>query len=48
MNKQMLNSSRPIIAILVGIAILNQKIIYKDDIKIVTEFPCLLGHPAQI
>ena len=24
----------------------NQKIIYKDDNKIVTEFPCLLGHPV--
>ena len=21
-------------------------IIYKDDIEIVTEFPCLLGHPV--
>ena len=34
-------------AFLVGITILNQKIIYKDDIKIVTEFPCLLGHPVE-
>ena len=31
----------------VGITILNQRIIYKDDIEFVTEFPCLLGHPVQ-
>ena len=30
----------------VGITILNQRIIYKDDIEFVTEFPCLLGHPV--
>ena len=47
-NKQILNSSRRIIAFIVGITILNQKIIYKDDITIVTEFPCLLGHPVFI
>ena len=29
----------------VGITILNQRIIWKDDIEFVTEFPCLLGHP---
>ena len=27
--------------------ILNQRIIYKDDIEFVTEFPCLLGHPVR-
>ena len=37
-NKQIMNSSRRIIAFLLGITILNRKI------KIVTEFPCLLGH----
>ena len=26
---------------------LNQKIILKDDIEFVTEFPCLLGHPVS-
>ena len=30
----------------VGITILNQRIIWKDDIEFVTEFPCLLGHPV--
>ena len=30
----------------VGITILSQRIIYKDDIEFVTEFPCLLGHPV--
>ena len=30
----------------VGITILNQRIILKDDIEFVTEFPCLLGHPV--
>ena len=28
------------------ITILNQRIIYKDDIEFVAEFPCLLGHPV--
>ena len=28
-----------------AILILNQRIISKDDIEFVTEFPCLLGHP---
>ena len=28
----------------VGITILNQRIIQKDDIEFVIEFPCLLGH----
>ena len=31
---------------LVGNTILNQRIIWKDDIEFVTEFPCLLGHPV--
>ena len=31
----------------VGIMILNQRIIYKDDIEFVTEFPSLLGHPVE-
>ena len=31
----------------VGITILNQRIIWKDDIELVTEFPCLLGHPVE-
>ena len=26
--------------------ILNPRIIWKDDIEFVTEFPCLLGHPV--
>ena len=30
----------------VGITMLNKRIIQKDDIKFVTEFPCLLGHPV--
>ena len=30
----------------IGIIILNQRNIYKDDIEFVTEFPCLLGHPV--
>jgi len=36
-----------ITAFSVGITILNQRIIWKDDIEFVTEFPCLLGHPVQ-
>ena len=35
-----------ITAFSLGITILNQRIDYKDDIEIVTEFPCLLGHPV--
>jgi len=27
--------------------IVNQRIIYKDDIEFVTQFPCLLGHPVH-
>ena len=34
------------IAFSVGIIILNQRIIWKDDIEFVTEVPCLLGHPV--
>ena len=30
----------------VGITIINQRIIWKDDIQFVTKFPCLLGHPV--
>ncbi len=30
----------------VVITILNQRIIYKEDIEFVTEFQCLLGHPV--
>ena len=36
-----------ITAFSVGIMILNQRIIYKDDIEFVTEFPSLLGHPVE-
>ena len=35
-----------ITALSVGITKLNQRIIKKDDIECVTEFPCLLGHPV--
>ena len=31
----------------VGITILNKRIILKDDIEFVTEFPCLLEHPVN-
>ena len=31
---------------LIGITILKQKIIWKDGIEFVTEFPYLLGHPV--
>ena len=30
------------------ITILNQRIIYKDDIEFVFPFPCLLGHPVHL
>ena len=36
-----------ITALSVGITILNQRPILKDDIEFVTEFPCLLGHPVS-
>ena len=35
-----------ITAFSVGITILNQIIIWKDDMKFLNEFPCLLGHPV--
>ena len=35
-----------ITAFSLGITILNQRIIWKDDIEFVTEFQCLLGHPV--
>ena len=35
-----------ITAFSVGITLLNQIIIQKDDIEFVIEFPCLLGHPV--
>ena len=35
-----------ITAFSVGTILLNQRIIWKDDIEFVTEFPCLLGHPV--
>ena len=35
-----------ITAFSVGITILNLRIIWKDDIEFVTEFPCFLGHPV--
>ena len=35
-----------ITAFSVSITKLNQRIIHKDDIEFVTEFPCLLGHPV--
>ena len=36
-----------ITAFSVGFTILKQRIIEKDDIEYVTEFPCLLGHPVH-
>ena len=36
-----------ITAFSLGITILNQRIIWKDDIEFVTEFPCFLGHPVH-
>ena len=37
-----------ITAFSVGISTLNQRIIKKDDIEFVNEFPCLLGHPVFV
>ena len=37
-----------ITAFSVGITKLNQRIVYKDDIEFVTEFPCLLGLPVLL
>ena len=48
-NKQNVNiadETLKITAFSVGITILNQRIIWKDDVEFVTEFPCLLGHPV--
>ena len=48
-NKQNVNIAEKLLQITafsVGITILNQRIIWKDDIEFVTEFPCLLGHPV--
>jgi len=35
-----------ITAFSVGINVLNQRIVWKDDIEFVTEFSCLMGHPV--
>ena len=48
-NKQKVNiadETLQITAFSVGTTILNQRIILKDDIEFVTEFPCFLGHPV--
>ena len=48
-NKHIVNiadKNLTITAFSVGITILNQRIIWKDDIEVVTEFPCFLGHPV--
>ena len=29
-------------------SVLNRRIIWKDDIEFVTEFPCFLGHPVSL
>ena len=48
-NKQIVNiADKNLTDFSVGITILNQRIIYKDDIEFVTEFPCLLGHPVAL
>ena len=46
-NKRILNSSRRIKAFLLAIAELNKKIIYKEDIKIVTWIPIFIGIPCM-
>ena len=49
-NKQNVNIADKLLQITafsVGITILNQRIIWKDDIEFVTEFPCFLEHPVQ-
>ena len=46
-NKQIVNIADAKLlknAFSVGITILNQRIILKDDVEFVTEFPCLLVH----
>ena len=45
---QNINKQTKFTAFSVGIPILNQRIIWKDDIELVTEFPCLLGHPVHL
>ena len=46
-NKQNVNKAdETLTAFSIGITILNQRIIHKDDIEFVTEFPCVLGHPV--
>jgi len=46
-NKQNVNIAEETLTVFsVGITILNQRILKKDDIEFVTEFPCLLGHPV--
>ena len=50
-NKQFVNKADENLtdyAFSVGITILNQRIISKDGIEFVTEFPCLLGHPEYL
>lgn len=49
-NKQILNSCRQNnrgSAFLAGIIMLNQKLIYKNEIKIVTELSCFIGTPCM-
>ena len=45
---QNINKQIKFTAFSVGIPILNQRIIWKDDIEFVIEFPCLLGHPVHL
>ena len=37
----------PVWIMWVGIIKLNLRIISKDDIEIISQFPCLLGHPVD-
>ena len=45
-NKQNVNIADETLTDYSFLSILNQRIISKDDIEFVTEFPCLLGHPV--
>ena len=45
-NKQIVNIADENLPGYSLLTILNERIIYKDDIEFVTEFPCLLGHPV--
>ena len=45
-NKQNVNIADETLIDYSFLAILNQRIILKDEIEFVTEFPCLLGHPV--